>query len=463
MGNALPTNKEGEVWLMLYRKWGSKEDKVVTYTSSSREDVRILDKVKEVMKAHVIELFLSGNLSKEDARKLLQGINSFTKVDPSYEDVHEALEDHLIKTAGEAGGSIGLGRSRNDHVAAALRLEIREELMDLLEQLLDFRKMILKRAEENVNTPFVVYTHFQPAQPTTFGHYLLYVEEEVASRWSSIFRTLDLVNRSPLGSGAIVGTSVKLNRDRESNLLGFREVLVNTISATSSRADLISAVMEVVNLMLALSRVVEDMILLSSKFVGILELPDTHVSTSSLMPQKRNAVTMEVLRARVSRVLGYLTSIASTYKSLPSGYNLDLQEINPLFWEIIDETRTGIEVLHDLLSKVKVNEFKIDKEVLSTDEAEILAEKGMRYRDAYFAVAKAVREGKFSPTITPEQSIYRKAVKGSPSPERVRESISLARERLNGDENLLREYKNWTLKGEGELRLMENDILQEGN
>ncbi|MEM1860372.1 MAG: lyase family protein, partial [Metallosphaera sp.] len=244
---------------------------------------------------------------------------------------------------------------------------------------------------------------------------------------------------------------------------GFREVLVNTISATSSRADLISAVMEVVNLMLALSRVVEDMILLSSKFVGILELPDTHVSTSSLMPQKRNAVTMEVLRARVSRVLGYLTSITSTYKSLPSGYNLDLQEINPLFWEIIDETRTGVEVLHDLLSKVKVNEFKMDKEVLSTDEAEILAEKGMRYRDAYFAVAKAVREGKFSPTITPEQSIHRKAVKGSPNPERVREGISLARERLNGDENLLREYKNWTLKGEGELRLMENDILQEGN
>ncbi|MCG3108631.1 Argininosuccinate lyase [Metallosphaera sp. J1] len=448
---------------MLYRKWGSKEDKVVTYTSSSREDVRILDKVKQVMKAHVIELFLSGNITKDEARKLLQGINSFTRIDPSYEDVHEALEDHLIKTAGEAGGSIGLGRSRNDHVATALRLEMREELLALLEQLLDFRGMILKRAEENLGTPFVVYTHFQPAQPTSFGHYLLYVEEEVASRWSSIYRTLDLVNRSPLGSGAIVGSSVNLNRDRESTLLGFKEVLVNTISATSSRADLISSVMEVVNLMLALSRIVEDMILLSSKFVGILELPDTHVSTSSLMPQKRNAVTMEVFRARVSRVLGDLMSIASTYKSLPSGYNLDLQEVNPLLWEVLDETRTGVEVLHDLLTKVRVKEFKMDKEILSTDEAEILSGKGIRYRDAYFTVAKAVREGKFSPTITPEQSVSRKAVKGSPSPERMREGISLARERLNGDANLLREYKNWILKGEGELRLMENDILQEGN
>ncbi len=415
---------------MLYRRWGSKDDLVVTYTSSSKEDVRIMEKVKEVMKAHVIELFLSGYLSKEDARKLLLGINTFTSIDPSYEDVHEALEDHLIKQAGEAGGSIGLGRSRNDHVATALRLQMRDEILELLEFLINFRMTLISRAEENLSTPFIVYTHFQPAQPTTFGHYLLYAEEEVASRWESIYRTLDLVNRSPLGSGAIVGSSVNLNRRREASFLGFKDVLLNTISSTSSRSDLISAIMEIANLMLSLSRIVEDIILLSSKFLGIVELPDSHVSTSSLMPQKRNAVTMEVLRARISKVVGDVMTVMNMYKSIPSGYNLDLQEINPFLWDVLDESRMGLEVLNDLMSKVKVKEIKADNEMLATDEAEILTSKGIRFRQAYHEISKAVREAKFVPSITMEQSVSRKVVEGSPSPQRMKESISFARERV---------------------------------
>ncbi|MEL9969581.1 MAG: argininosuccinate lyase [Metallosphaera sp.] len=448
---------------MLYRKWGSKEDKVVKYTSSIKDDLRIVEQVKKVMKAHVIELFLSGKVTKEEANKLLYEINSFTQVDPSYEDVHEALEDHLIKTTGGAGSSIGLGRSRNDHVAAALRLEMRDETMELLESILAFRRTLLNKAEEFKSTLFTVYTHFQPAQPSTFGHYLLYVEEEVSSRWQMIFHALDLVNRSPLGSGAIVGSSANLDRRREASMLGFKDIVVNTISATSSRADLISVVMEVTNLMLAISRVVEDMILLSSKFVNVLELPETHVSTSSLMPQKRNAVTMEVLRARISKVVGDLVSIMSMYKSIPSGYNLDLQEINPLFWNVLDESKAGIEVIHDMIKEVKVKQVKPDNETLATDEAELKVEKGMKFRDAYFYVAKLVREGKFSPSITYEQSLLRKVVEGSPSPERMSQGISLAKKRLEEHVNMLIEYKNKVLEEEGKLRLIENDILQEGN
>ncbi|WP_174629756.1 argininosuccinate lyase [Metallosphaera tengchongensis] len=448
---------------MLYRKWGSKEDPVVYYTSSSLQDQKILNEVKEVMKAHIIELFLSNYISKEDAKKLLQGVNSFSSIDPSYEDVHEALEDHIIKVAGDAGGAIGMGRSRNDHVATALRLKMRAELLNLLEDLLQFREQLVKNAEVFSKIAFPAFTHFQPAQPTTFGHYLLYVEEEISSRWEAIFKVLDLINKSPLGSGAIVGTSVNLNRRREATLLGFNGIVLNTISATSSRSDLISALMEVTNLGLAMSRVIEDMILLSSKFVNVLELPDTHVSTSSLMPQKRNAVTMEVSRARISKVIGELMSIISSYKSLPSGYNLDLQEINPLMWDILEEIEGVVKVLQDLLSKVKFKAINLDKEMLATDEAEKLTEHGVRYREAYFTVSKTVREGSFKPSITIDESISRKAVEGSPSPSRIAEGISFAKERINRDVHTLREYKNQILKGEGELRLIENDILQEGN
>lgn len=448
---------------MLYRKWGTEKDPVVWYTSSSKEDVKILEQVKLVMKAHIIELFLSGHITRDDCKKLLQGINSFGGIGENYEDVHEALEDHLLKYAGELGGVVGLGRSRNDHVATALRLKMRDEIISLLEELLELRASLISRAENEVNTLFPSFTHFQPAQPTSLGHYLLYIEEEISRRWETIFSSLRVVNRSPLGSGAIVGTSVDLNRDREASLLGFEGVIVNTISATSSRADLISACMEVGVLMLTLGRVAEDLILLSSKFVNVLLLPDDHVSTSSLMPQKRNAVTMEILRAKASGVLGGLMALSSIYGSIPSGYNLDLQEMNEYYWDILEDAENGVRVLHDILMKLKVMNPKLDVETLSTDEAELKAKEGLSYRTAYFQVAKVVREGKFSPSITFQESLAKKVVRGSPSPVRMRESILEAKNRLEVHGKQLGEYKNSVLKGLGELRSIEDDILQEGS
>jgi argininosuccinate lyase len=448
---------------MLYRKWGTEKDPVLWYTSSYQDDTEILEQVKLVMKAHVVELFLSGYISREACRILIQGINAFKEIGKNYEDIHEALEDHLLKFAGDFGGMVGFGRSRNDHVATALRLKMREELISLLEELLQLRGTLIRRAQDETTTLFPSFTHFQPAQPTSFGHYLLYVEEELAQRWEMIFSALRLVNRSPLGSGAVVGTSVALNREREANILGFEGVITNTISATSSRADLISASMEVGVLMLVLSRVAEDLILLSSKLTNIIQLPDEHVSTSSLMPQKRNAVTMEILRAKTSEVLGALMTLSSIYKSLPSGYNLDLQEMNPEYWAILSEARKAVYILHDLLSKLRVRDPKLDVETLSTDDAESRVKGDVSYRTAYFEVAKSLREGSFRPSLTFEDSLARKAVKGSPNPSKMRESIMEVKNRLETHERVLNEYKNLILKGIGELRSMEDDILQEGS
>jgi len=124
---------------MLYRKWGTEKDPVLWYTSSYQDDTEILEQVKLVMKAHVVELFLSGYISREACRILIQGINAFKEIGKNYEDIHEALEDHLLKFAGDFGGMVGFGRSRNDHVATALRLKMREELISLLEELLQLR------------------------------------------------------------------------------------------------------------------------------------------------------------------------------------------------------------------------------------------------------------------------------------------------------------------------------------
>ncbi|MCI2414355.1 MAG: argininosuccinate lyase [Candidatus Aramenus sp.] len=447
---------------MLYRKWGSKEDAVIKYTSSVDSDHAILEQVKEVMEAHVVELYLDGVISKKTARDILFAVKEFKEIKQGYEDVHEALEDHILTKVGEEGGWVGMGRSRNDHVATALRLKMREEILEILEGLLELRKVVLNKAMEHKITLFPSFTHLQPAQPTTFAHYLMYVEEEISSRWGVIFSVLKTLNRSPLGSGAIVGTNVKLNRKREAEMLGFDGVIVNTISATSSRADMISAIAELTTLMVSLSRVAEDLIFLSSSFVGYLRLPDSQVSTSSLMPQKRNAVTMEVLRAKGGECVGTLTSIMAMYKGLPSGYDLDLQEMNAYYWKCTSIVKATIEVLKDLFQGIQVVKKDLDSSTLATDEAERLALNGKPYRQAYFEVKEMVLSDKFTSKITPEESVKLKAVTGSPNPQILEEDLKDAIARLERDSKSLDDYENLILSKIGQLRVVEDDVMQEG-
>jgi argininosuccinate lyase len=446
---------------VLYRDW--KAEEAVKYTSSIAWDKEILDQVKLVLKAHVIELYLSGYVSRETAAKLVRAIGSFREIPENYEDVHEAIEDYLLKVVGEEAGWVGFARSRNDHVATALRLKARDMLVDLLDDLLDLRSRLLERAEREKETLFPVYTHFQPAQPSTFGHYLSYVEEELASRWSLGLATLKNLNRSPLGSGAIVGTNAKIDRAREARMLGFSEPIYNTIQATGSRAELIDVAYFAASLMLVHSRVAEDLILLSSKFVDFVELPDSHVSTSSLMPQKRNAVTMEVLRSRTGLCIGRLTGAMASYKSLPSGYNLDLQEINPTYFECLREASLATWIIGSALLNLKVKAKGLDPETLATDEAELLALKGEPYRKAYKRIAQSLRAGLFSPSISFNQSIEMKAVLGSPSPSGLGKALELQRSRLETDKQALESLKSSINEGLASLRVVEDDLLQEGD
>ncbi|BFH74532.1 argininosuccinate lyase [Sulfurisphaera javensis] len=445
--------------MVLYRKWGSEKDYVSTYTSSIESDKEILEEVKLVMKAHVIELYLSGYLNKEIAGKIISAINSFHEIKEGYEDVHEALEDYIIKTVGEEGGWVGFGRSRNDHVATALRLRVRKYLIDILYSLLDLRKTCIEKSKVSKEILFPTYTHFQPAQPSTLAHYLLYIEDELYSIWNYLFSSLLMVNRSPLGSGAIVGTNAKLDRKREAELLGFDDIIYNTISATSSRLDLIQSISNLSLLMLFLSRISEDLILLSSMFINLVKIPDSHVSTSSLMPQKRNAVTLEVLRSKAGECFGDLSSLYVIYKGLPSGYNLDLQEMNKHYWNCIKMVIPSLEVINSIINGIEVQEFKVDEKITATDVAEDLAITGIPYRKAYMEVANKIRAGTFISEISPKISIYKKAVIGSPNPELLAEEIKNKENRLIEDENKLKSYEEKILGKLNELKVIEDDIL----
>ena len=445
--------------MVLYRKWGSEKDFVSTYTSSIESDKEIIEEVKLVMKAHVIELYLSGYLKKETTTKILNAINSFNEIKEGYEDVHEALEDHIIKSVGEEGGNVGLGRSRNDHVATALRLRMRKYLIEILYDLISLRKTCLEKSKDSKEILFPVYTHFQPAQPSTLSHYLLYIEEELSTIWNYLFNSLLLINRSPLGSGAIVGTNVKLDRKREAEMLGFDDIIYNTISATSSRLDLINAISNLSLIMLFLSRIAEDLILLSSMFIGVVKLPDSHVSTSSLMPQKRNAVTLEVLRSKAGECFGELTSLITIYKGLPSGYNLDLQEMNKHYWNCIKIVIPSLEVVNSVIKGIEVKEYKIDDKITATDIAEDLAITGVPFRKAYMEVADKIRAGTFISEISPKTSIQKKAVIGSPNPELIAEELKIKETRLQEDENRLKSYEEKIIGKMNELEVMEDDIL----
>ncbi|AKA73976.1 argininosuccinate lyase [Saccharolobus solfataricus] len=442
---------------MLYRKWGSEKDEVVNYTSSVDSDREIIEEVKLTMKAHVISLYLTGYLGKETARKILVALNEFKEIGQGYEDIHEALEDFLIKKVGEDAGWIGLGRSRNDHVATALRLRLRNKLIELLTDINSLRKILLDKAKEHITTIFPSYTHLQLAQPTTFAHYLTYIEEELASRWEIIFSTLKQVNKSPLGSGAIVGTNVKIDREKEAELLGFDSIIYNTLSATSSRADILSTISELTVLMVVLSRIAEDLIFFSSN--KLIKLPDSHVSTSSLMPQKRNPVTMEILRAKAAESIGMLTSLLSIYKGLPTGYNLDLQEMNKYYWLVINYTKSSIGVLSSLFSQIQVNKINIDESSLATDDAELLSiSKKVPYRSTYFEIAKKVREGSYKSTLKIEDSINMKAVIGSPNFDLMANLIKIRETKLKEDEKEIEEYKLKIISKLGELQVIENEI-----
>ncbi|PVU78067.1 argininosuccinate lyase [Sulfolobus islandicus] len=457
MGNALTNSEKSKGTVMLYRKWGSEKDEVVNYTSSIDSDKEIMEEVKLTMKAHIISLYLSGYIKKETTKKILAALNEFKEISQGYEDVHEALEDFLLKNVGEEAGWIGLGRSRNDHVATALRLKLRNKLIELLTEINSLRKTLLDKAKEHITTIFPSYTHLQLAQPTTFAHYLTYIEEELASRWEIIFFTLKLVNRSPLGSGAIVGTNVKIDREKEAELLGFDDIVYNTLSATSSRADIITTISELTVLIVVLSRIAEDLIFFSSN--KLLKLPDSHVSTSSLMPQKRNPVTMEILRAKASESIGILTSLLSIYKGLPTGYNLDLQEMNKYYWLAVNYTISSIRVLESLFSQIQVNKVNIDESSLATDDAELLSiNKKVPYRSAYFEIAKKVREGSYKSTLKIEDSINMKAVIGSPNFDLITNLIKSRETKLEEDEKEIEAYKLKIISKVGELQVIENGI-----
>lgn len=433
---------------------GGIDQKTLSYISSMEEDREIAGEVIEALLAHLEELKAAGLIEGEKAdaiaaelKKLLEDPSPLFEVDA--EDVHEAIEILLRQRLGTIEGYLPLGKSRNDHVAAALRLKTKKLLTEQLREIIKLRLVLLERAESYVNVPMPAFTHLQPAQPSTFAHYLLAIEEGLADYTRALLAARALTDRSPLGAGAVGGTSVPLNRERLGKSL-FSDTVVNSVYATSSRDFLAVACSIDASLSVFISRIAEDFVVFSTPNFDYLELPNEHLATSSMMPQKRNPATMEITRAWGGEAIGHLTALLSILKGLPTGYNLDMQEANKHAFAILKGTLRALKTFRDLFSKLEPKGEKLERDamlfpILATDIAEKVAiSTGRPYREVYSEVATLVRESesveefyakaaeKFGIEVNLAEGI-KKPVLGSPNPEKIKEVIALAKERLVRD------------------------------
>ena len=367
---------------------------VVKFTSSIKSDQRLSKSVIKINEAHVAMMVKQKIIDWSDGVRLLKALselNSKMKMRSSLEDVHMAVEEEVIKKVGsEVGGNLHIAKSRNDQVATAIRMELRENLVDLMTSVVVLQEALTKLAEEHVRTVVPGYTHLQPAQPVTFAHYLLSHVDGLERDLNRLEEAYKRVNLCPMGAGALATSSFPINRERIAELLGFSEVLENSIDAVSSRDFVLETMAVLIIMAVGISRLVEDLIVWSSPDFGVIELPDRFSSTSSIMPQKKNPDVLEVIRARMSHALGNFVTSVTTMKALPSSYNLDFQEITPRLWESLENITSSLDMLSKLVANLKVSKNVFSKPHLSFSASTELANMLVRKYKVPFRTAHRI-------------------------------------------------------------------------
>jgi argininosuccinate lyase len=376
-------------------------ERALQFTSSMAADGRIARHVIAVNTAHMLALVSSGEVPRrEGARCVGFLLASSPRVDPEakYEDFHQQLEQDAVDALGvEAAGFLNFGKSRNDQVATAIRMELRARIIDLLGAIARLQGALLRAAKGQGKTLVPAYTHLQRAQPVTLAHYLFAYFDAFQRDAERLFQLYSRVNLSPMGSAALAGTSTKVDRALVAGYLGFAGVVPNSIDAVSSRDLSVEAIVCATTSMLDASRLAEEQILWSSREFGFAELDDAYAASSSIMPQKKNAVSSELVRAKAGSVLGSLVAVCAILKALPYTYNLDLQETTPHLWRAMDDAVASVEVLAGSLATTKFKPAVI-RESMSGDYSTAVAlanhlveEGGISFRQAHSIVGELVR------------------------------------------------------------------------
>ena len=312
------------------------------------------------------------------------------------EDVHLNIEARLTKLVGDAGKRLHTGRSRNDQVATDIRLWLRGAIDDIQSELTGLRKGLLDLAEKHAETIMPGFTHLQVAQPITFGHHMMAYAEMFARDAERLNDCRKRVNRLPLGSAALAGTSYPIDRERVAKTLGFEAVCQNSLDAVSDRDFAIEFCAAASLAMTHISRLSEELILWMSPRVGFIDLPDRFCTGSSIMPQKKNPDVPELARGKTGRVNGNLISLLTLMKGQPLAYNKDNQEDKEPLFDSADTLRDTLRIFADMVPHIQVKADTMRAAALqgfatATDLADYLVKKGLPFRDAHEAVAHAVK------------------------------------------------------------------------
>jgi argininosuccinate lyase len=377
--------------------------KVLAYSQSLDLDWRLLPWDVQGSKAHAKGLAKIGVLTADEAEKLCAGLDQIVeeyksgalKGKEALEDVHMNVEARLTEIVGPLGGKLHTGRSRNDQVATTMRLYLRDVLKDLEKGLLDLIDALLNRAEAHKNAVVPGYTHLQQAQPVSMGHYWMAHVQAFLKDLRRLRFAAESLDECPLGSGALAGSTLPLDRAFTAAELGFSRPTENSMESVASRDHFLDILYFCSLFGVHCSRLSEDLIVYFTSEFGWLKLPDAFCTGSSIMPQKKNPDVLELTRGRAGGLIGHLVDLLVTMKGIPMTYDRDLQEDKRGLFAAIDSVELILLVLPDLIRNVEVDEAKATKGfadglALATDIAEMLVRKGLPFREAHRRVGALV-------------------------------------------------------------------------
>lgn len=444
---------------------GGPDEMLMAYTASIGFDIRLASVDIEGSRAHARGLERAGILSADECAQVLAGLDSvaaeiaggtfaFTDAD---EDIHTAVERRLTELAGDAGARIHTGRSRNDQVATDVRLFARDAAVAVAHEILGLQQVLVDTAIAVGDAYLPGYTHLQRAQPVLLSHHLLAHFWAFARDVDRLCDAHQRMNVSPLGAGALAGSSLGLDPVATAADLGFNGVFDNSLDAVSDRDFVAELIFTLALCGVHLSRIGEEVVLFSSEEFGFVRLDDAWSTGSSMLPQKKNPDIAELARGKTGRLIGDLTTILVVLKGLPLAYNRDLQEDKEPLFDAVDQVGLGLRAIAGLLGSATFDTDAMARAADSptaaaTDLAEYLVEAGMPFRQAHAVVGSLVRrsmagEGSLADLVAaepalgpdavallaPGRSVTRRTTRGGAGPGPVAEQRQRALDRLSAD------------------------------
>ena len=391
---------------MSKKLWGGRfEGKIdpgfAEFNNSYRFDRRLFEADVTASIAYCQALEDAGVITAAEGTQIRDGLNTILNDGAAEnhpaEDVHSFVEARLIESIGDVGRKLHTGRSRNDQVATDFRLWLRGSIDELDETIRKVQTALLDFAEANRDVVIPGYTHLQRAQPVLLAHWCLAYFEMLARDRERVSEVRRRANILPLGSAALAGTSFPINREALATALGFEGVSRNSLDAVSDRDFCVEFLSACALIMVHLSRLAEDVILYATSEFGFFELGDAIATGSSLMPQKKNPDSMELVRGKAGRVFGDLTGMLTTLKGLPLAYNKDMQEDKEAVFDAFDTVSSSLNVTATVLRNISVNRDRAAAAATSgymnaTELADYLVRKGMPFRVAHEVVGKIVMQ-----------------------------------------------------------------------